>query len=174
MVVGEAGNGAEALEKARELSPEVVVMDLEMPTMNGLEATAAFRAEFPHIKILIFTVSDAQADLFSTMRVGARGYILKNAAAAELLRAVSQIADGGVIVSPDMATKLLQELPLEAEAPGTARGVEVLTQREAEVLQQQRDCQRPFYHREHREDSHAQHHGQAAPDEPETGAAQRL
>ena len=135
MVVGEAGNGIEALEKARELSPEVIVMDLEMPTMNGLEATAAFQAEFPNIKILIFTVSDAQADLLSTMRAGARGYILKNAAAAELLRAVSQIADGGVVVSPVMATKLLGELPMEKEAPETTPELEVLTQREAEVLQ---------------------------------------
>ena len=135
MVVGEAGNGIEALEKARELSPEVIVMDLEMPTMNGLEATAAFQAEFPNIKILIFTVSEKQSDLFSTMRAGARGYILKNAAAAELLRAVSQIADGGVVVSPVMATKLLGELPMEKEAPETTPELEVLTQREAEVLQ---------------------------------------
>ncbi len=135
MVVGEAGNGVEALEKARELSPEVIVMDLEMPTMNGLEATAAFQTEFPNIKILIFTVSEKQSDLFSTMRAGARGYILKNAAAAELLRAVSHIAEGGVIISPDMATKLLGELPMEAEAPDTAPDLEVLTQREAEVLQ---------------------------------------
>ena len=134
MVVGEAGNGVEALEKARELSPEVIVMDLEMPTMNGLEATAAFQAEFPNIKILIFTVSEKQSDLFSTMRAGARGYILKSAAPSELLRAVAHIADGGVIVSPDMATKLILELPLKAKAPGTPPGVEVLTQREAEVL----------------------------------------
>ena len=135
MVVGEAGNGVEALEKARELSPEVIVMDLEMPTMNGLEATAAFQAEFPNIKILIFTVSEKQSDLFSTMRAGARGYILKNAAAAELLRAVSHIAEGGVIISPDMATKLLGELPMDTVAPEKAPELEVLTQREAEVLQ---------------------------------------
>lgn len=133
MVVGEAGNGVEALEKARELSPEVIVMDLEMPTMNGLEATAAFQTEFPNIKILIFTVSEKQSDLFSTMRAGARGYILKNAAAAELLRAVSHIAEGGVIISPDMATKLLGELPMET--PEKIPELEVLTQREAEVLQ---------------------------------------
>ena len=106
-----------------------------MPTMNGLEATAAFQAEFPHIKILIFTVSDKQSDLFTAMRAGARGYILKNAAAAELLRAVSHIAEGGVIISPDMATKLLGELPMETEAAEKTPELEVLTQREAEVLQ---------------------------------------
>ncbi len=136
MVVGEAGDGAEALEKAREVSPDVVVMDLEMPNMNGLEATAALRAEMPDIKILIFTVSDKQADLFSAMRVGARGYILKNAAAAELIRGVMHIAEGGVIISPDMAAKLLGELPVETEASEETPDVEVLTQREAEVLQQ--------------------------------------
>lgn len=134
MVVGEAGDGAEALQKARELSPEVIVMDLEMPNMNGLEATAALQADMPDVKILIFTVSDKESDLFSAMRAGARGYILKNAGAEEMLRAIAHIAEGGVIISPDMATKLLAELPLETEAPKGTPKVEVLTQRESEVL----------------------------------------
>ena len=134
VVVGEAGNGAEAIEKARELSPDVIIMDLEMPIMNGLKATTALQAEFPRINILIFTASDMQSDLFSAMRAGARGYILKNAATAEILRAISHIAEGGVIVSPDMATKLLEELPQKAEAPDEASVLEALSKREAEVL----------------------------------------
>ena len=134
-VVGEAGDGVEALQKVRELTPDVIIMDLETPNLNGLETTAARQAETSEAKVLIFTVSDAQADLFSAMRLGARGYILKNAAAAELTRAVFHIAEGGVIISPDMATKLLGELPLETEAPNEASALEVLTQREAEVLQ---------------------------------------
>ena len=134
VIIGEAHDGADAVEKARELGPDVIVMDLEMPNMNGLEATLAFQAEFPDVKILIFTVSEKQSDLFATMRAGASGYILKNATSSELLRAVAHIAEGGVIVSSDMATKLLQELPLEAEALGNVPGVEVLTQREADVL----------------------------------------
>ena len=134
VVIGEAQDGAEAFEKARELGPDVIVMDLEMPNMTGLEATAAIHIELPDIKILIFTVSEKQADLFSAMRAGARGYILKNAAAPELLRAVFHIAEGGVIISQDMATKLLAELPQEAEAPADGLGVEMLTQREVEVL----------------------------------------
>ncbi len=133
MVVGEAGDGTEALEKARELAPDVIIMDLEMPNMTGLEATASIQQELPDVKILIFTVSDKQADLFSAMRVGAKGYILKNAAAPELLRSVFHIAEGGVIISPDMASKLLGELPLESESEEKLE-VEVLTQREAEVL----------------------------------------
>lgn len=111
VVIGEAQDGAEAFEKARELGPDVIVMDLEMPNMTGLEATAAIHVELPDVKILIFTVSEKQADLFSAMRAGARGYILKNAAVPELLRAVFHIAEGGVIISQDMATKLLDELP---------------------------------------------------------------
>ena len=134
LAVGEAGDGAEALEKARALSPDVIIMDLEMPNMNGLEATGAIRAEMPDTNILMFTVSDRQSDLFSAMRVGARGYVLKNADAAEILRAVSHIAEGGVIVSPDMATKLLEELPQHAEASKESSEMEVLSQREAEVL----------------------------------------
>ncbi|MEE9262665.1 MAG: response regulator transcription factor [Dehalococcoidia bacterium] len=134
VVIGEAGDGVEALEKARELAPDVIVMDLEMPNMSGLEATAILQQELPDAKILIFTVSDKQADLFSAMRVGARGYILKNAAAAELLRSVFHIAEGGVIISPDMAAKLLSELPSESEAPEEKSELEVLTQRESQVL----------------------------------------
>lgn len=133
MVVGEAEDGAQALEKARELAPDVIIMDLEMPNMTGLEATAAIQQEQPDVKILIFTVSDKQADVFSAMRVGAKGYILKNTTTSELLRSVSQIAEGGVIISPDMASKLLGELPLESETEEKPE-VEVLTQREADVL----------------------------------------
>ena len=134
VVIGEGQDGVEALERARELGPDVIIMDLEMPNMTGLEATAAIHSELPDTKILIFTVSEKQADLFSAMRAGARGYILKNAAAPELLRAVFHIAEGGVIISPDMATKLLSELPQEKEAPSDAPDVEVLTKREVEVL----------------------------------------
>lgn len=134
VVVGEAENGAEALGKARELSPDVIVMDLEMPIMNGLEATAKLQAEFPDINILIFTVSEKQSNLFSAMRAGARGYILKNAVPEEMLRAVSHVADGGVIVSPDMPTKLLEELAQHVEVPNDASKMDILSQRETEVL----------------------------------------
>ena len=134
MVVGEASDGAEAVDKARELGPDVIIMDLEMPNMNGVEATLALQEVLPTANILMFTVSDKQGDLFAAMRAGAKGYILKNATATDLTRAVFQIAQGGVIISPEMATKLLGELKVEAEASDQDELASVLTPREAEVL----------------------------------------
>ena len=132
MVVGEASDGVEAVEKARELGPDVIIMDLEMPNMNGVEATRALQEVLPEANILMFTVSDKQADLFAAMQSGAKGYILKNAAAPDLIRAVFHIAQGGVIISPEMATKLLGELKVAAEPSDQMETV--LTPREAEVL----------------------------------------
>ena len=134
MVVGEAADGAEAVDKARELGPDVIVMDLEMPTMNGVEATKALQDVLPTANILMFTVSDKQADLFAAMRAGAKGYVLKNATGSDLTRAVFQIAQGGVIISPEMATKLLGELKVESESADPDGLAAALTPREAEVL----------------------------------------
>ena len=134
MVVGEASDGAEAVEKAKELAPDVIIMDLEMPNMTGLEATRVLQEVLPTANILMFTVSDKQADLFSAMHAGAKGYILKNAAAPDLIRAVFHIAQGGVIISPDMAAKLLGELKVAAEPLEDEMAEAVLTPREAEVL----------------------------------------
>ncbi len=108
-VVGEALDGLEAIEKAREIAPEVILMDLNMPRCSGLEATQALQAEMPQVNILVLTVSEMEADLFAAMKFGARGYLLKNTEPDELIHAILHIAQGGVIVSPLMATKLLDE-----------------------------------------------------------------
>lgn len=136
-VVGEANDGAQGVEKARALAPHVVIMDLQMPGLGGLEATSILHTELPNVRVLVFTVSEREADLFAAMRCGARGYILKNAGAEELTRAIQHIAQGGVIVSPAMATKLLDELaqlPAAGAQPGTS--LEGVSPREVEVLQQ--------------------------------------
>ncbi|MFC1935490.1 response regulator [Chloroflexota bacterium] len=109
-VVGEAADGAEAVEKARSIVPDVVVMDLRMPGVSGLEATALIRTELPSVQVLVFTVSESEADLFAAMRYGAKGYIVKSARADELVRAILHVVQGGVIVSPPMAIKLLADL----------------------------------------------------------------
>ena len=137
-VVGEASDGAEGVERAKELSPTVVIMDLHMPGMGGLEATSALQAAMPDVQVLVFTVSESESDLFTAMRYGARGYILKNASSDELVRAVTHIAEGGVMVSPVMATKLLDEMA-QLPAPGAgagAKALEGLSPRETEVLEQ--------------------------------------
>ena len=137
-VVGEALDGLEAIEKTKEIAPDVVLMDLNMPRCSGLEAIQALQTEMPQVNVLVLTVSDKEADLFAAVKFGARGYILKNTEPDELIHAILHIAQGGVIVSPLMATKLLTEFKdlsagVERESiPGTDAA---LSPREGEVLQ---------------------------------------
>jgi len=108
-VVGEATDGLEAIDKAGELAPDVILMDLHMPQCTGLEATQAIRTKMPQVNILVLTVSENEADLFAAVKFGAKGYILKNIEPEELTQAIFHIAQGGVIISPLMAAKLLSE-----------------------------------------------------------------
>ncbi len=138
-VVGEASDGLEAIEKTREIVPDVILMDLNMPRCSGLEAIQALQVELPEINVLVLTVSEMEADLFAAMKFGARGYLLKNTEPEELLHAISHIAQGGVIVSPLMATKLLAEFKdlttgVERESVTEANNAD-LSPREEEVLQ---------------------------------------
>jgi len=137
-VVGEAVDGLEAIEKAKKIVPDVILMDLNMPNCSGLEATQALQTEMPQVNILVLTVSDKESDLFAAMKFGAKGYILKNTEPEELIHAIFHIARGGVIVSPLMATKLLTEFKdfragVEKESIEEAEAI--LSPREEEVLQ---------------------------------------
>ncbi len=137
-VVGEASDGLEAIEKAEAIVPDIVLMDLNMPHCSGLEATQALQTKMPQVNILVLTVSDNEADLFAAVKFGAKGYILKNTEPEELIQAILHITQGGVIVSPIMATKLLTEFKgLEAE--GKREAIQEtdsnLSPREGEVLQ---------------------------------------
>jgi RNA polymerase sigma factor (sigma-70 family) len=135
-VVGEASDGLEAIKKAEEVAPDVILMDLNMPRCTGLEATQALGAKMPQVNILVLTVSDNEADLFAAIKFGARGYILKNAEPEELIHAIFHIAQGGVIISPVMATKLLTEFKETAkEKEATEEANANLSPREGEVLQ---------------------------------------
>ncbi len=137
-VVGEALDGLEAIEKAKEIAPDVVLMDLNMPRCSGLEAIQALQTEMPQVNVLVLTVSDKEADLFAAMKFGARGYLLKNTEPDELIHAILHIAQGGVIVSPLMATKLLTEfkdLSAGVERESIQEADSDLSPREGEVLQ---------------------------------------
>lgn len=137
-VVGEAADGLEAIERAKEVAPDVVLMDLNMPRCSGLEATQALQAEMPQVNILVLTVSDKEADLFAAVKFGARGYLLKDTEPEELIHAINHIAQGGVMVSPLMATKLLSEFKNLAAGTGKKAVPQVdaeLSPREGEVLQ---------------------------------------
>jgi len=137
-VIGEATDGLEAIEKTRELIPDIILMDLNMPRCSGLEAIQALQAEMPQVNILVLTVSEMETDLFAAVKFGAKGYILKKSEPEELIYAITNIAQGGVIVSPLMATKLLTEFKeltagVEMKTPQESKAD--LSPREGEVLQ---------------------------------------
>jgi len=137
-VAGEALDGLEAIEKTKAIVPDVILMDLNMPRCSGLEAIQALQTEMPQVNVLVLTVSDKEADLFAAMKFGARGYILKNTEPEELIHAILHIAQGGVIVSPLMATKLLTEfkdLSAGVERESIQEVDAALSPREGEVLQ---------------------------------------
>ncbi|MFC2021899.1 response regulator [Chloroflexota bacterium] len=137
-VVGEAADGLEAIEKAKEIVPDVILMDLNMPRCSGLEAIQALQTEMPQVNILVLTVSEMEADLFAAVKFGATGYLLKKAEPEELVQSILNIARGGAIVSPLMATKLLTEfkdLTTGAEREPKENANADLSPREGEVLQ---------------------------------------
>jgi len=118
-VVGEAADGIEGLERARELQPDVVLLDLNMPGFSGRKALQVLQQELPHIQVLMLTVSEDAEDLVEALRAGARGYLLKNIDAEYFVDAVRRAARGEAVVSPEMTGKLvagLQAAPREAAA----------------------------------------------------------
>ncbi|MDE3095370.1 MAG: response regulator transcription factor [Chloroflexota bacterium] len=134
-VVSEAANGREALDKVKAFRPDVVLMDINMPVCDGIEATRLLKAEHPEIKVVILTVSDEDDDLFEAIKAGAEGYLLKNLRPEELTQMLRSVMANEAPVSPAIASKLLGEFrrrPRHDEAP--TAGAE-LTSREREVLQ---------------------------------------
>ncbi len=131
-VVGEATTGQEAVEMALALRPDVVLMDLNMPELNGIEATRRIRAESSEIGVLVLTMFDDDT-VFAAMRAGARGYLLKGAEGEETLRAVRAVAGGEAIFSPTIADRIMGYFA-QAPAQPAARAFPELTAREREVL----------------------------------------
>jgi DNA-binding NarL/FixJ family response regulator len=129
-VVGEASDGAEAVELCRQLKPDVVLMDLTMPGMGGLEATRLIKAEMPQVKVVILTVSETDADLFETIRSGAHGYLVKNTSSAEFFDMLEALERGEAPLSRGLAARILRHLAQGGQAGGAA----ALTPREEEVL----------------------------------------
>jgi DNA-binding NarL/FixJ family response regulator len=105
-VVGEAASGEEAIARAAELLPDIILMDLHMPSVNGAEATRRILHAHPHMGILVLTMLEDDASVFAAMRAGARGYLLKGADQTEVLRAIGVVAHGEAIFSPPIAQRL--------------------------------------------------------------------
>jgi DNA-binding NarL/FixJ family response regulator len=108
-VVGTAGDGLQALEEARRLHPDLILMDIEMPGCDGLAATRLIKAELPDTKIVMLTVAQEDKDLFESLKSGASGYLLKNSRASQLLSHLDQLAVGQAALSPGLADKILEE-----------------------------------------------------------------
>jgi two-component system, NarL family, response regulator NreC len=134
-IVGEAADGQEALDKVAELQPDVIVMDIAMPGMGGMEATKRIKSQYPHVQVLALTMLDDERYFFEIIQAGASGFIVKGALPAELLVAVRAVADGNVYLYPTVAKNLVGEYLSEANGNGAAVVADELTDREQQILQ---------------------------------------
>jgi len=133
-VVGEATNGEEAITQAEALHPDAILMDINMPGVNGIEATRRILYNAPHIRILVVTMFEDDATVFAAMRAGARGYVLKDAEKENILRAIQAVGKGEAIFSPTIATRLIDFFATQDSA--LPREIfPSLTERERGILQ---------------------------------------
>jgi two-component system response regulator NreC len=134
-VVGEASNGLEAIELAKKLSPEVILMDIGMRQLNGLEATREIKRLFPSMKILVLTMHDNEEWIFQILKAGASGYLIKDSAMTDLTSALRAVYQGDSYLSPSISKMVIEEYIRKAES-GEKKGVEdLLSGREREILQ---------------------------------------
>lgn len=131
-VVGEAKNGLEAVDRARELRPDVILMDLRMPELDGVEAMRHIAAENSEVKFIVLTTYDSDEYIFHAIEAGAKGYLLKDASRDDLFNAVRAVHRGESLIQPGVAAKVLDRF---AQLSRQTTGAEVLSEREMEVLQ---------------------------------------
>ncbi len=135
-VVGEASDGAEAVEKASNLLPDIVLMDIRMPRRGGIDACRAIKDVVPSARIIMLTISDEEADLYEAIKAGATGYLLKEIPIDEVANSIRAVAGGQSLISPSMASKLLTEFAAMIKKENERQQVPAprLTERELEVL----------------------------------------
>ena len=135
-VAGEAGDGAEAVDKAADLLPDIVLMDVRMPKRGGIEACTSIKEVAPSAKIIMLTISDEEADLYDAIKAGAMGYLLKEISIEEVASAIRAVHGGQSLISPSMASKLLTEFAAMVKKSDDRQQVPTprLTDREMEVL----------------------------------------
>ncbi len=131
-VVGQAATGIEVVEKVRSLQPDIVLLDLEMPEMDGVEALEQLRAQKPEVGVIVFTAFDTDERILGAVRAGAKGYLLKGTPREELFEAVRVVSEGGSLLQPMVASRLMEHL--SAETRQSHHSQEKLTAREDEVL----------------------------------------
>lgn len=134
LVVGEATTGAQAIALAEELQPDVILMDLQMPEGNGLDATRRIVHTSPHIRVVVLTMFDDDDSVFAALQAGARGYLLKGALKAEVLRAIRAAGNGEAIFGPSIAQRLMQHFTQHVPGGRPRDLFPELTEREREIL----------------------------------------
>ncbi|MBM9514029.1 response regulator [Desulfogranum marinum] len=135
-VVGEAENGREAINMVEQLMPDVVLMDITMPELNGMDATRQLKKRFPDLKILILSVHTSEEYIFETLRAGASGYLVKRSATSDLIKAIHVAHEGDSYLSPDISNKVITYYVKQKEGGSDEpKGLEKLSDREREVLQ---------------------------------------
>ncbi|AEB12311.1 response regulator [Marinithermus hydrothermalis] len=132
-VIGEAGNGREALRTALATRPDVILMDIQMPELDGVQATQEILREFPEARVIMLTMYRQDAYVFEAVKAGARGYLLKDAQAEELIDAIRRVHQGEVLLDGELAEQIIQDFRAKREALTTAPAAE-LTEREVQIL----------------------------------------
>jgi len=133
-IVGEAGDGEEAVQLAEQLKPDIILMDIAMPKLNGIEATQRIKISHPSISVLVLTAYDNEEFIFALLEAGAAGYLLKNVRSRELLNAIRAVYDGESVLHPVIANKVFSRLQLGKRKHSEQERGELLTDRELEVL----------------------------------------
>jgi RNA polymerase sigma factor (sigma-70 family) len=134
-VIGEAADGREAVRMTEELKPDVVVMDIAMPNLNGIQATAQITKRIPHVGVIILSMHSDESYLTRTLAAGAKGYLLKDSADVDLDRAVNVVAQGKSFFSPAIANTLLEDYMRQLQQRGLQDSYDLLTEREKEIFQ---------------------------------------
>jgi DNA-binding NarL/FixJ family response regulator len=133
VVIAETDNGAEAISLAKELHPDVAVLDIRMPEVTGVEAARKIKLQNPEIKVLMLTAFDDDPYVFALLQAGADGYVLKTSSSEDLVKAVRMVATGKSVLSPEITSKLMQSVMQKSSTP-LSKGVAMLSSREIEVM----------------------------------------
>jgi DNA-binding NarL/FixJ family response regulator len=133
-VIGEAGTGAQAVQLARDVHPDVVVMDIRMPGMDGIEATRIITAESPAVRVVVLTTFDDDDYVYAALRAGASGFLVKDMALDDILAAIRVVAAGDALLAPGVTRRLIAQFARQAEPAPQRREIDGITEREREVL----------------------------------------
>jgi DNA-binding NarL/FixJ family response regulator len=133
-IVGEAGTGAQSVQLARDARPDVVVMDIRMPGMDGIEATRMITTESPSVRVVILTTFDDDNSVYASLRAGASGFLVKDMALDDILTAIRVVAAGDALIAPSVTRRLIQEFATRLPVVPPAGEIDAITERERDVL----------------------------------------